>query len=153
MTVLERIIDLLDRGGVDYEKVQHAAVKTSEEAAKIRNTDMSVGAKALVFFADEKPILVVVPGDKRVDTQLFKNTFGINDLRFATAKEVLDVTGIEIGAVPPVGKALNLKSYFDESFKQKENVAFNAGKHTISIYMKASDLIKTEEPEFGDFAR
>jgi prolyl-tRNA editing enzyme YbaK/EbsC (Cys-tRNA(Pro) deacylase) len=152
MTVYERIISLFQTNSIAYERVEHPPVYTSLEAAKIRNLDLSTGLKALVFFADGAPVLVVVPGDKKVNTNDFKKIFGFRDLRFASPKEVFNIIGIEIGAVPPLGKALNLNSYFDKSIENKTKVAFNAGLHTVSVYMNASDLLKVEKPIIGEFA-
>ena len=72
MTVLDKILKLLDEENIVYEKVEHEPVYTSEDAAKIRDTGLSMGAKALILFADNTPILVVVPGDKKLDFNLFK---------------------------------------------------------------------------------
>lgn len=35
----------------------------------------------------------------------------------ASPEEVTQLTGLKIGAIPPVGKAINLPSYFDQSLK------------------------------------
>jgi prolyl-tRNA editing enzyme YbaK/EbsC (Cys-tRNA(Pro) deacylase) len=152
MTVYDRIVNLLKEYGINFECVKHVPVYTSLEAAKIRNLDLSTGLKALVFFADKTPILVVVPGDKKVNTNVLKKIFGFRDLRFASPKEVFNIIGIEIGAVPPMGRALGLNSYFDKSIENKGRIAFNAGLHTVSVYMNAGDLLKIEKPKFGEFA-
>ena len=152
MTVLEKIIQKLNGEGIEYSRIEHEPVYTSEEAARIRDADISMGAKAIVCFADKRPCLVVVPGDKKIGFKLFKALFGVKDMRMASASEVTVLTTLEIGAIPPTGSLMDLKSYFDESFKLKDRVAFNAGSHTVSVVMKARDLIKTEKPVFGDFA-
>jgi Ala-tRNA(Pro) deacylase len=146
MTVHEKIIDLLDKNNVEYEVIEHEPVFTSADAAKIRDTNVSMGAKALVLMADKKPVLAVVPGNERLDFKKFKKEYGVKDLRMAKPEEVFEITTLEIGSIPPVGKAMDLKSYYDESFLEKDVVAFNAGSHTISIKMKAKDLISVELP-------
>ncbi len=146
MTVLEKIIQLLTDAGVEYEKIEHVAVYTSEDAAKIRDTSAAMGAKALVLIADKQPVLAVVPGDQRLNFKKFKLAFGVKDLRMATPEEVKQITTLEIGSIPPLGKALNLKSYYDNSFMDKDIVAFNAGMHTVSIKMRAEDLLFIEKP-------
>ena len=118
---------------------------TSKDAAKIRDTDMSMGAKALVFYADKHPILLVLPGDKKVNFRKVKHTFGIKDLRMATKEEVTELTGLEVGAIPPVGQAMRIKSYYDVSIAGKEKVAFNA-------VVQVDDLLKAEVPIIADFA-
>ncbi|RJR26584.1 hypothetical protein C4561_04820 [candidate division WWE3 bacterium] len=152
MTVLEKIIQKLDDEGIDYSRIDHEPVYTSEEAARIRDADISMGAKAIVCFADKKPCLIVVPGDKKIGFKAFKTLFNVKDMRMASASEVIALTTLEIGSIPPTGSLMDLKSYFDESFKSKDKVAFNAGSHTVSVLMKARDLIMIEDPAFGDFA-
>lgn len=150
MTVFEKIKSLLDEREFVYEVIEHEPVHTSADAAKIRDTDVSNGAKALVMFADKKPLLFVVPGNKKADFKKIKKTLKVKDLRMATPEEVLDLTTLKVGSIPPIGRAINLKSYFDSSFQTKDKVAFNAGSLTTSIIMKAKDLIDLENPEIVD---
>ncbi len=152
MTVFEKITELFDSNKISYEVIEHEPVFTSADAAKVRDTSPSDGAKALVFVADKNPILVVLPGDKKVDTKIFKKIFNIKDLFMADKEKVCEVTTLEVGSIPPIGKVLGLKSYYDAVFKEKDVVVFNAGSHTKSIKMKAKDLITCEEPTFGGFA-
>lgn len=150
--VFVKIKKLLDEKKIAYEVLEHEPVYTSEQAAKVRGVNLEMGAKALIFKADKKPLMLVVPGNKKVDTAAFKKAFGIEDLGLMTADEVKKLTGVEIGAVPPLGNIFNLPTYFDESFKSHTLAAFNAGLHTRSLKMKAADLITATQPTFGSFA-
>jgi len=148
--VTEKIEDLLSGLKITYRKFEHEPVTTSEDAARIRDKDISTGAKALIFIADGEPILVVVPGDKRFNTKKFKLDFKIKDLYMADAEKLKEVTGLIKGAVPPIGKIFGIKTYFDQSFTNKDTVAFNAGSLTISIEMAAADLITAADPIIAD---
>lgn len=150
--VYDRIIEELQKNGVSFEPYEHAAVKTSEEAAAIRNTPLSQGAKALVLYADKKPILVTVPGDRKLDTKEFRKQFGVKDLRMATPEEVIAVTGVEIGAVPPFGHIFGVSYYMDIALRDGEHVSFNAGSRTKSIRMKENDFEKVAKPIVGSFS-
>jgi Ala-tRNA(Pro) deacylase len=152
MTVKDRIIKLLEDAGVEYRSVEHEPVYTSKEAAEIRDTSASMGAKALICSADEKPVLIVVPGNQKVDFREFKDLYNVADLHLLSPERVKELTGLEVGSIPPVGKAMDIPSYYDTYFQEANEVAFNAGLHTFSIVMKAKDLIKIEQPIFGDFA-
>ena len=152
-TILEKVTLLLNSYGVKYSRFEHEPVVTSLDAARVRKSDLSQGAKALVFMVDKKPALIVIPGDKKVDTGRFKRLFGVKDIYMADAQKLMEVTGLEKGAVPPIGKVFNIPAYFDESFKQKDIAAFNAGSHSVSVEMRAEDLIKVAEPVFGDFSK
>jgi len=153
MTVLEKILKLFNDNRIEFVRIDHEPVYTSEDAAKIRDTVLSIGAKALILYADNNSILAVVPGDKKLDFNKFKKNFVVKDLRMASKDEVYNLTGLEVGSIPPVGKSINLKSYFSDDFKFKDTVAFNAGMHTVSIKMKVEDLLKLENPVIGDFSK
>lgn len=152
-SVYDRIVDELKSAGVAYEPYEHQEVFTSEEAASVRNTPLSQGAKALVLYADDAPIMVTVPGDRKLDTKAFKHAFGIHDLRMATAEEVHAVTGVNVGAVPPFGHIFGIPLYMDAKFEKEPVVSFNAGLHTRSICMKQKDYKRIAKPIVGDFSK
>jgi prolyl-tRNA editing enzyme YbaK/EbsC (Cys-tRNA(Pro) deacylase) len=132
---------------------EHEPVHTSEEAAKVRKTPLSAGAKALVLFADGKPVMVVLPGDRKLDTKEFKHTFGIRDLRMATPEEVLTITGVPIGAVPPFGHLFDIALYMDERMRDNERIVFNAGYHTKSVEVIQKDYEMGTKPIVASFSR
>ncbi|MEK9169498.1 MAG: YbaK/EbsC family protein [Patescibacteria group bacterium] len=133
--------------------IEHKPVFTSEDASKIRGSSLSLGAKALIMKADKKPIMIVVPGDKKIDTSLFKKLYSIKDLEMATKEEVKTISGVEVGAVPPFGNLFKIPLYFDQTIVDNETVFFNAGSHSKSISMKGSDLEKVTKPIVGEFSK
>lgn len=151
--IYKDIIILLNKNNITYQLFEHEPVYTSCDAAKIRKTKESQGAKALVFLADKKPILLVLPGNKKVDAKLFKKTFNIKDLSFAKPEKVLELTGLEIGAIPPLGNVINLPTYVDKSLLNEEEIVFNAGAHTKSIKMKTKDFLKLCGPIINSFSK
>lgn len=148
----EQIIAMLQGNHIVYDAYEHTAVKTSEEAAKIRNTPLHAGAKALILFADNKPIMITLPADLKVDTKVFKEIYGVRDLRMATPDEVQKVTGITIGAVPPFGHLFNIPLYMEKGMQDNEKIFFNAGLHTKSVSMGEKDFEKVAHPIVGTFA-
>ncbi|MBU0535095.1 hypothetical protein KKC62_02890 [Patescibacteria group bacterium] len=152
MDLTQKVFGLLDRNKISYEKYEHKPVFSSEDASRVRGTDISLGAKSLVFDADAKLILIVVPADKRVDSRKFMKMYKIKNLRMVDKEKLPEKVNLERGAVMPFGSLLGLTTYFDEGLKRDGNVVFNAGKTTISIVMKARDLIEIEKPIFGSFA-
>lgn len=150
MIVFESIKQKLADNDIKYDLIEHEQVFTSEEAANVRGVSLDIGAKALVFLADKKPILTVVPANKRAHTKKIKKLLGIKNLKMASREEVKELTTLEPGSIPPFGSIMDLPSYFDEEISQKEKVAFNPGSHTISVIMNAKDLISIEKPEIAD---
>jgi aspartyl-tRNA synthetase len=144
--VFIKLKKLLDAKNVKYEVIEHKPVKTSEEAAKVRNTLMSQSPKAMVLEKENgELILVSVPADRQVDLDAVSKAAG-GKVRIASADTVEESFGIKVGAVPPFGRLFNIEMYLDKAFWEMDDVVFNAGRRDRSIKMKASDLIEVSEP-------
>lgn len=144
--VFVKLLKLLDAKGVNYEVIEHKPVKTSEEAAKVRNTPMHMAPKAMILKTKKGEfIMVCVPADTQVDLDAVSKVMG-EKVKIASAEDVESMFGIKVGAVPPFGKLFNIDMYLDKDFWAKDDVAFNAGRRDRSIRMKAQDLITVAEP-------
>lgn len=150
--VYQAIKKLLTDNQIEFKEFEHPPVRTSEDAAKIRGTDISHGAKALIFEADKKPILIVVPGDRKVDTKKFKELYHVKDLRMLTPEEILERFGLEVGSIPPFGNVLGIPTYFDQALSLNVAVDFNAGFLTKSMEAKTADLMKIVNPIVESFS-
>lgn len=154
-TILEplnnRLMALLDDNKIKYQKFDHPPVHTSEEAAKARGTDIKQGAKALIMYADKKPIMIVISAATKLANNVFKNDYQVKDLRMATPDEVKKVSGAEIGAVPPFGNLMDIKTYVDNKLSENTKIAFNAGLHTKSLTIAYKDWEKLVSPVVGEF--
>lgn len=146
MTVLERIQEKLDGLAIPYRVTTHRAVYTSAEAAEVRGVSLSSGAKALVLKAGEGFALFVVPGDRKLDSKRVKKDLGMRDLRFATKEEVLALTGLEPGSIPPFGSLFGLSTYCDRALGESPTINFNPGSHTASLEMGFEDYVRAESP-------
>jgi len=152
-SVFEEIKSLLEDYKTQYEIMEHEPVLTSEDASRVRKTSLAEGAKALVMYADQKPIMVVVPADRKADTHALKSAYSIKDLRMATREEVETVTHTKIGAVPPFGNLFQIPLYVDGTMGKSGTIVFNAGEHTKSIRMKYDDFVKVTSPIIGNFIK
>lgn len=151
-SVFDRIVEVIKAAGVPYKTYDHEAVYTSEQAAKIRKTALHTGLKALVMYADGKPVMIAVPADHKVDFKRFKEEFKVKDLRMATAQEVEKVVLVPIGAVPPFGEIFGIPLYVDKSVKENKTIVFNAGMHTRSISLTEPDYEIVAKPILGDYS-
>ncbi|MCL5676261.1 MAG: OB-fold nucleic acid binding domain-containing protein [Patescibacteria group bacterium] len=150
-SLFESIKQLLNENKMSYDVLEHEAVYTSQEAAKVRGTKISQGAKALIMVGDKKPLMVVLPADRKVDFKKLKASCQIKDLKMASAEEVKKIAGVEIGAVPPFGNLMETPLYLDKNLAKENEIVFNAGMHTKSILMKYSDYLKAANPVLGDY--
>lgn len=150
-TILQKIINLLESRNIEFNISEHEATISSQDAAKIRNVDLSSGAKSMIVKSKENFYLFVLPGNEKIDWKKARKLINNKDVSLASEEEVLQKTGLIRGSVCPFGNLLNLPTYFDKKILRNETVYFNAGSvnHTISI--KTSDLINLAEPNIEDF--
>ncbi|MDD4266764.1 MAG: YbaK/EbsC family protein [Pirellulales bacterium] len=150
--VFDRLEDLLDRHGVQYDVLRHEAVHTSQQAARVRGTPLASGAKALICKGDDRVVMFVLPADRRLDSREIRRQQNWRRLRFLSREEVFELTGLEPGAIPPFGQLFGLPTLCDRRLGENERINFNAGDHCISVGMNYADYVRTESPELGEFA-
>jgi Ala-tRNA(Pro) deacylase len=152
MTVTERLVALLEENGADFRVMEHEPVTTSEEASRIRGTPLEQGAKALVYRADGRAVLLVLPANRRVDTRAFKNALQVKDLKMISPEELLELTGLQVGAVPPFGNLIGLTTYADERLFEQPRLSFNAGSRSVSVILATPDYDRLVNPVKARFA-
>lgn len=152
--VVSQIRALLDANHCWYETFEHQPVRTSEEAGQIRHGyTLHQGAKALlvrikITNTDKKFVMIVIPGDRRFDTDKVKALFAAKDIRFATEAEVSTLTGgVQPGGVPPFGTLFGLEVVVDSTLLQNSKIVFNAGDRRFSIAMTSADYQKLVQPQ------
>jgi len=150
--VFDRLVALLAEHEVKFEILEHEPVFTSQQAAEVRGTSLSSGAKALVCKADKQFVMFVLPADRRLDSKQVRRQLGARSLRFASREEVLDLTGLTPGSIPPFGSLFSLPTYCDQHLADEPVINFNAGDHARSISLPFAEFQRLEQPETGRFA-
>jgi len=145
--VEQKIKQILSGRRIEFEETEHEAVYTSHKAAQVIGLEAEeAGVKSLVFKTKEGGfILVLNPGNKKIDTKKISQMEGTKSIYFASAEEVLKVTGIPIGSIPPFGHKTKLRTYLNEELLASEYLYFNPGLHTRTIKMKSEDLLRVLE--------
>lgn len=152
--MLEKIEKLLKENNIEFKEIHHMPTKTSEESAMARGEDIRIGGKALVLKIDNDFKILVLSAAKKLDSNLVKKYFNSKKVRFADSNELMNLTGLVPGSVPPFGKPIiNLDLYVDNSILENEKIAFNAGSLTDSIIMNVKDYIKVSNPKIFNFSK
>jgi len=157
MEVFEKILDYLNGNGIEYRHKEHEPTLTSEDSARIRGDDLSQGAKAIVFKIQDSFCLFVFAADKRINTKMVKTYFKnqgkkVKKTRFATSEELLEITGLVPGSVPPFGRPiLDFDLFVDPSLLENSRISFNAGSLTNSLNISLQDYMKVCGGEVFEF--
>jgi prolyl-tRNA editing enzyme YbaK/EbsC (Cys-tRNA(Pro) deacylase) len=114
-----RVVEALDAAGIDAE-VRHfdESTRTAADAAAALGVLQAQIAKTLVFLADGAPIIVVMGGDDRVDTEALGAALDGATIGRADADSVRSGTGFAIGGVSPAGLPRGLTVLVDRSLSE-----------------------------------
>ena len=124
----QRVADAARALGLEIEVREFPeGTRTAEDAAAAIGADVGQIVKSLVFFADGRPVLCLVSGLNRLDTQRLAAVTGASQIRRARADEVERVTGFAIGGVPPFGHTQRLPVYCDRDLMTYDLVWAAAG--------------------------
>jgi Ala-tRNA(Pro) deacylase len=91
--------------------------------------------------------MVVLPADFSLDSAALREVVGTKRIRFADKDEVLEITGLTPGSIPPFGSLFQLATYCDERLADNERINFNAGSHSVSFQMSYADFLAYEKPK------
>lgn len=151
--VLTRLTASLEAAGLAFALTHHRPVFTSAEAAAVRGTSLHSGAKALILKADDAFVMAVLPADLALDSKSLRAHVGCRRVRFAEKDEVLTLTGLTPGSIPPFGSLFGLPTLCDRGLADNESINFNAGAHTDSIQLSYSAYFSYENPQIADIAK
>lgn len=115
---------------------------TVYEAALALNCTEGEIAKSLAFFVNDKPILIIVAGDKKIDNSKYKHTFNVK-AKMIPFEQVGEIIGHSAGGVCPFGINDNINVYLDESLKQYTIVYPACGSHNSAVKLSILELEKT----------
>lgn len=157
MHIHEKILALLDTRGVKYRVVEHAPEGRSEAIARIRGNQSEQALKAIVTIVkrDKKTrdcYLAILPGNKRLDLDALAAYGAGKKAIFAPRETAMEITGCKIGAIPPFSFNESLRVVVDPSIRENEEIVFNAGLLTKSVFMACADYIDIVQPALASIA-
>lgn len=133
-----------------------AGTKTADDAAAAIGCPVAAIVKSLVFVLvtqwEEEPIVALVPGDKRLDTDKLADFTGADICRRATLDEVRDATGYAAGGTPPFGHATELRVFADPQLKRNDPVWAAGGTPATVFPISLVDLEDLANPVWADIS-
>lgn len=112
---------------------------TVKEASKAINCKEGEIAKTLSFIVNDKPILIVVAGDSKVDNSKFKAEF-YTKAKMIPLDNVEKMIGHIVGGVCPFGINENVDVYLDNSLKRFEVIYPACGSSNSAVKLTVNEL-------------
>lgn len=116
--------------------------RTAADAARAIGCAIGQIVKSLVFMADGEPVVALVRGADRVDTDRLAAVMGARGARRAMVDEARDATGVSIGGIPPFGHARALPVIVDKGLLQYETVWAAAGLSDAVFPIAPGNLVR-----------
>lgn len=114
---------------------------TVELAAVAAGCEPERIAKTMSFKIEDKPILIVMAGDARIDNSKYKAKFHTK-AKMLAPEEVIEYIGHAVGGVCPFGIKDGVTVYLDESLKRFETVFPACGSSNSAIELTMPELEK-----------
>lgn len=137
---VERVRRYLLTSGLDVQiREFDTSTKSSALAAEALGCSLAEIAKSVVFNSGGT-VVVVISGDKRVDTRKLSGLTG-SGASVATAEEVRTTTGYPIGGVPPFPHSEGVRVVCDESLRRFAHVWAAGGAPNVVFRISPNELI------------
>ncbi|MCR4335497.1 MAG: Asp-tRNA(Asn)/Glu-tRNA(Gln) amidotransferase subunit GatB [archaeon] len=133
--------DYLVNKKIKHKFVEHGIALKCIDSAHERNLEAKQIAKALVYMADSKPVLFILPGDRKLDLLKAQSELNAKAFRIATKEEVFECTKCVVGSVPPTIDGI--KKIVDKKLLENKVVSFNAGNHFTGIIIDKNDFLES----------
>lgn len=149
---------LLDAAGIPYRWLHHQEpVFTVEAAAAQREVVLAEMVKSILLREtgqNGRYVMACVPGARRVDPRAVQAALGEGwrRLHFASAEEILAVTGCVMGAVSPIGLPDDVPVIFDKTISRLTQCNISSGDPLAGLELAAADLIRMARGRLADIA-
>lgn len=145
---VERVAAFLRDGGVEARIEEFAAgTPTAEAAAQAVGSKLEQIVKSLVFDCDGRPVVVLVPGDRRADSRKVARAAGCRRAKIAGPDEVQSVTGFTAGSVAPFPLPKVDRVLVDRQVLVHDRVWIGAGSPRHMATIAPADLVRLAKAE------
>jgi prolyl-tRNA editing enzyme YbaK/EbsC (Cys-tRNA(Pro) deacylase) len=144
---------VLQRAGIDARVEEFPeGTPTAGAAAKAVGSSRAQIVKSLVFVCDGRPVLALVPGDRRADERKVATAAEARSARVARPDEVLAATGFEPGGVAPFPAPGVSQVLMAEELLGHERVWIGAGSERHMAGLSPVDLLRLTQARTAELS-
>lgn len=121
------------------------------DAARALGVEPADIIKSVAFEAkDQTVVLVIAPGDRRIDANKVAHIFGLERLKMASPARVLEVTGYPAGGVPPVGHPEGLRVLMDATLLERQSLIGGGGSERLLLRISPAEVVRVTAATVAD---
>ena len=147
----DALIRLLDDAHASYRLIDHAPEGRTDIVSAMRGHAIAAAAKCIIVMLKigkktTKYLLVVVPGNARVDLGKLKSLFNATYISFASPEIAEGLAGSPSGTVLPFAFDARLELIVDPGVFEYDEIYFNAARLDRSIALASPDYQRIGAP-------
>jgi len=140
---VERVTSYLRDAGAEVRVEEFPeGTPTAQAAARAVGCELAQIVKSLVFLCDGRPVVAMVPGDRRADAGKIASAAGSSSARIAGVEEVQDATGFDPGAVAPFPLPRIDRVFIDRTLLSHPLVWIGAGSDRHMAALAPTELVR-----------
>lgn len=164
------VLNLLKAHNIDHTLRirEHGPVKTMEDVKKVLG-DISTNSmvKSILVtinnsddetdtnYLHKNLFLIGIPSDRMLDFGKLATILNVKrkTLAQATQPQIEEITGFQVGSIPPFGLPRHIPVILDTRIQEKQEIWCGTGKSTESIRLSLSELKSLSTPTFSDVSK
>ncbi len=160
---VERVAAFLRKAGAEARLEEFGSdAATAEDAARAAGCTPDRIVKSLVVMCDGRPVLTLLPGNRRADTDKIAAAAGARKARLADSAQVESATGFAPGGVAPFPLPRIDRVFIDQTLLTHDLVWVGAGSPTHLAVLRPAELVRlsgarpldaVQEPEYHSAPR
>ncbi|WP_119065250.1 EthD family reductase [Aggregatilinea lenta] len=125
---------------------------TVTAAAQALNVEPEQIVKSVVFLVNKQPFLVYGCGTRRVDPAKLAARLQVNPdrVQLADADQVFEITGYNVGTVPPLALKTPMPAFMDPAVQANEIVYAGGGGIDALLKIASAELLRHSKAEVAD---
>jgi len=145
-------VEAMKAAGLDFRVIEHAPVRSLEEAAAARGVAIPDVVKTIVVRrGDDDFLFVLVPGDRVISWPKLRALLGVSRLSMPDATTALEATGYERGTITPFGSRHEWPVIADERLAGRE-VTLGSGAHNVAMAVSATAAFEALKATMADIS-
>jgi Ala-tRNA(Pro) deacylase len=141
---MSAVTEKLEKKQRSYQVLQHQRAFRAQEEARSIGIYSGMVVKALLLDTVSGHVLAVIPANRKLDLDLVRKAVGDSHAHLASEAEISkDLTGCDLGAIPPLESVVHLPVYIDPEVLSYETVVV-AGSQTESVRARTEDIFSGE---------
>jgi prolyl-tRNA editing enzyme YbaK/EbsC (Cys-tRNA(Pro) deacylase) len=117
---------------------------TVETAAQAVGTSVDQIIKSILFMVDDQPVLAIACGLSSINRRAIADLFGVGRKRvkLASPETVLEVSGYEVGAMPPFGHRQPLTTLINTRVLEYTDAYAGGGAENAIVHLNPQDILR-----------